>query len=73
MFRGTQIDVDDCIVLIESEPMDIESFAQRYRETADYYFNPPACKKTLAYLVTAMDKKGMATAAIKEMMEQWNP
>src|SRR5271170_6283618 len=55
MFRGTMVDVQDSIVMIKSEQIDLVALADRYRETAGYYYNPGTCKKNLEYLITELE------------------
>lgn len=73
MFRGTDVDVQDCIALLKAEPIDLYYLAQRYRETADYYYNPTSCKKNLHYLIDAMYEAGIDPKPLKEMSKQWIP
>ena len=73
MFRGTDLDVQDCISLLHSESIDLRRLAQRYKETADYYYNPATCKKNLQYLIKGMSLEGMNVLPLKEMSKQWKP
>lgn len=72
MFRGTGVDVDDSIILLKAEKIDLAYLAQRYKDTGDYYYNPPSCKKNLSYLISEMENQKMDTTPLKEMWQQWN-
>jgi hypothetical protein len=71
MFRGTSVDVDDSITMIKSENLDLQMLAERYKETAGYYFYPERCKQNLQYLIAEMDLQQLNTDALREMNEQW--
>ncbi len=71
MFRGTLVDVQDSITMITSEHLDLKALAERYRETAGYYFHPELCKKNLGYLISDMEKQQIDPTPLKEMSEQW--
>lgn len=71
MFRGTGVDVNDCIVLLQAEKIDLQHLAQRYKETADYYINPPLCKKHLGYLIDEMSRQKIDATALMEMNSTW--
>jgi len=36
MFRGTETDIQDCLLLLAKEKIDLEDLKKRYRETAQY-------------------------------------
>jgi hypothetical protein len=73
MFRGTQVDVQDSILMIKTEKVDLKQLAQRYKETAGYYYNPAECKKNFGYLIGALDEQSIDTTLLREMDEQWTP
>ncbi|MEW6499789.1 MAG: hypothetical protein AB1589_46095, partial [Cyanobacteriota bacterium] len=73
MFRGTSVDVDDSVLLIESEGLDLVSLFERYRETASYYFDPPTCKFNLGLLIDQLEEKQFDVGTIRELHRQWNP
>ena len=73
MFRGTSLDVEDSVVMIKSEQLDMGAFATRYKETAEYYYNPDECKRNLQYLITEMDRQKLSTEKLREMSDRWNP
>ena len=39
LFRGDQVDFDDCYVVVQKEKPDLRKLEKRYRETASYYPN----------------------------------
>lgn len=73
MFRGTMVDAQDSVVMIKSEKIDLAALAERYKETAGYYYNPPSCKKNLDYLIAELELERLDAAPLKEMSEQWTP
>ena len=72
MFRGTLVDVQDSVLLIEEEHLDLGSLGIRYVETASYYHNPEKCKKNMGYLIAELDEKGIDTDLLVEVYERWN-
>lgn len=73
MFRGTSVDVQDSVIMIKSEKLDLHLLAERYKETAGYYYNPVACKTNIAYLITELELNGMNATTLKEMISTWTP
>ncbi len=73
MFRGTGVDVQDCIELLKAEQVDLHYLAQRYKETADYYFDSASCKKNLHYLIDAMAEANINPEQLEEMSKKWTP
>jgi hypothetical protein len=71
MFRGTDVDVQDSVLMLKSEPLDLHYLAERYKETADYYYNPAICKTNLGYLIDGLDREGIDSKSLKEVKEQW--
>ena len=59
MFRGSEVDVDDCLRLIEArgKGFDAEKPKQRYKETALYDLNPHRMMKNLEYLLAALKER----------------
>mgnify|MGYP001578383346 CR=1 FL=1 len=52
LFRGTDVDVQDCARLIRGrKTFDWEKFKERYKETALYEMNPEKMMKNLEYLL----------------------
>lgn len=60
MFRGDEVDVVDCLKLINGrgKSFDLNKLKERYKETALYDLNPEKMMKTLEYLLTEIkDRK----------------
>jgi len=53
MFRGTQLDIDDCLALIRArgKKLNIDRLSVRYRDTADYALNPESVLRNLKGLL----------------------
>ncbi|MCC7531068.1 MAG: hypothetical protein IT342_21290 [Candidatus Melainabacteria bacterium] len=73
MFRGTLVDVQDSIVMIKAENLDLRKLAERYKETAGYYYSPATCKKNLGYLIKDMEEQQIDATPLREMSEKWTP
>jgi hypothetical protein len=73
MFRGDQVDVQDSIVMIKAESIDLGKLAQRYKETAGYYYDSPKCKKNLTYLIEDLEKENINATPLKKMSKEWTP
>lgn len=73
MFRGTSVDVQDSVVMIKSETINLGALAERYKETAGYYYNPNTCKTNLAYLIADLEQSGIDATPLKEMNKSWIP
>lgn len=73
MFRGDQVDVEDSITLLQHETLDITALAKRYKETADYYFDPAKVKQNLGYLIIDMKREQMEVGPLEEVIATWNP
>lgn len=56
MFRGSNVDVDDCLRLIHrrGKDFDWEKLRERYKETALYDLNPNQMMKNLDYLLAGL-------------------
>jgi len=59
MFRGTSVDIEDCLALIQSRKgkFDLEKLKNRYKETADYDVNPKRMMDNLEGLLMRLRKK----------------
>ena len=59
MFRGTSVDIDDCLALIHSREgkFDLEKLKTRYQETAQYDVNPERMMQNLEGLLMRLRKK----------------
>lgn len=73
MFRGTQVDVKDSVLMIKSEDLDLAALAKRYRETASYYHNPDACKTNLKYLIDELKLQKVDATPLREISNKWTP
>lgn len=73
MFRGDHVDVQDSIIIIKAENLDLTALAERYKETAGYYYNPQLCKKNLGYLIREMELESLDATPLREMSDQWTP
>lgn len=73
IFRGTQVDVDDSLIMIRSETIDLKSLTERYIETAGYDTNPTKCKTNLGFLVSDLELYGFDVNIMKELMDKWTP
>lgn len=71
MFRGTMVDVQDSLVMIQAEKIDLRGLANRYHETAGYYFNPEVCKKNLEYLIAELKRFDMEADPLIEILHRW--
>jgi len=66
MFRGTQVDIDDCVAAFAASNMDPDALLERYAETASYDLNP---EKMIANFITfaeALAEKSMANQSFLE-------
>ncbi len=59
MFRGTDVDVEDCVRLMRGrgKKFDLEKLKDRYKETAQYDLTPEKTMKNLDYLLDAMKEQ----------------
>ena len=73
IFRGTQVDVDDSLIMITAEKVLLESLTKRYIETAGYNVNPQKCKTNFGYLIAELELKNFDVRITKELMEKWTP
>lgn len=58
MFRGTETDIQDCLLLIAKEKIDLKKFEARYRETAQYDISEAKVLRNLELLMMRMKGKG---------------
>lgn len=73
MFRGTLVDVQDSIAMIKSARLDLKALAARYKDTAEYYFNPSECKKNLDYLIDELERQELDASDLREIGDSWIP
>ena len=66
MFRGTQLDIDDCVAVFAAFEIPPEKLLERYAEAAKYDLNPEKMTQNLIVFVEALLEKGMVTHAFLE-------
>lgn len=61
LFRGSGVDMEDCLLLAESRKQDIDMdiLVGRFRETASYDISEGKVNKNLAYFLKRLQKKGL--------------
>ena len=52
LFRGTEQDVEDCLVLLDHEAISLQALEKRYRETARYEIGEERVIKNLEHFLT---------------------
>ncbi|MFH0985907.1 MAG: DUF6036 family nucleotidyltransferase [Candidatus Omnitrophota bacterium] len=57
MFRGTETDIQDCLLLFAKEKIDLEKFKKRYRETAQYEISEAKVLKNLEILLKRLGEE----------------
>ncbi len=57
MFRGTEIDMEDCLMLLRKENVSLEALKQRYQETAKYDVSETRVLKNLDLLLRRSREK----------------
>ncbi len=58
MFRGTETDIQDCLLLFAKEKIDLEKFKKRYQETAQYEICEAKVMRNLDILLMRLGKEG---------------
>lgn len=58
MFRGAEVDFQDCLLLLKREKVDLKKLEKRYRETASYDVSETKVLKNLALLLERFRKGG---------------
>jgi hypothetical protein len=61
MFRGMQVDVDDCVAVFAISEIDPEELLKRYAETAKYDLNPEKMIQNFNVFAEALLEKGVVT------------
>lgn len=51
MFRGTQVDLEDCLMLLHQEKVSLKALKQRYQETASYDVSETKALRNLELLL----------------------
>jgi hypothetical protein len=57
MFRGTETDIQDCLLLFAKEKIDLRKFKKRYRETARYEISEAKVMRNLDILLMRLGKE----------------
>ena len=66
MFRGMQVDVDDCVAAFATSEIDSEELLKRYAEAAKYELNPEKMIQNFIVFVEALLEKGLVTHSFLE-------
>ncbi len=66
MFRGTQVDVDDCVAVFATSKIDPEELLKRYAEAAKYDLNPKKMIQNFIVFAEALLEKGVVTHSFLE-------
>jgi len=66
MFRGTQVDIDDCVDAFTTSEIDPEELLKRYAEAAKYDLNPEKMIQNFIVFSEALLEKGMVTHSFLE-------
>ena len=61
IFRGTSVDMDDCIMLVKAKKaeVDIGRFSQRFKETASYDVSEDRVNKNLEHFMRLLKREGL--------------
>ena len=71
MFRGTQLDVDDCVAAFATSEIDPEELLKRYAEAAKYDLNPEKMIQNFIVFAEALSEKGVVTRSFVEKVEAY--
>ncbi|MCK4488413.1 MAG: hypothetical protein KAU38_16845 [Desulfobacterales bacterium] len=63
MFRGTGVDMDDCIAVFATGQVDAHKLFERYSEVASYDLNPDKMMRNFVALVDQLDLKDLVAPA----------
>ncbi len=66
MFRGTQVDLDDCVAAFAASDIDPDALLERYAETARYDLNPEKMIANFIIFAEALVEKSMANQSFLE-------
>ena len=61
MFRGIQVDVDDCVAAFAASKIDPEALLKRYAEAAKYDLNPEKMIQNFIVFAETLVEKGLVT------------
>ena len=61
LFRGSGVDMDDCVMLMKAEgtAIDIDRLTRRFHETASYDVSESAVNKNLEHFKRLLRKEGI--------------
>ena len=61
LFRGTSVDMEDCLALVRAkkEEIEIEHLVSRYHETASFDISEEKVNKNLEYFLERLKKEGL--------------
>lgn len=66
MFRGMQVDVEDCVAAFAAFKLDLDALLERYVETAKYDLNPQKMIENFIVFTEALLEKNMVTHGFLE-------
>jgi len=66
MFRGTRLDIDDCVAAYAAAKIEPEKLMERYAEAAKYDLDPDKMMQNFILLVEKLFEKGMVTKTFLE-------
>ena len=69
MFRGTQLDIDDCVAAFAAYKIDPEALLQRYAEAAEYDLNPKRMIENFSRFAEVLLEKTMVSQSFLEEVE----
>ncbi|TBR17763.1 hypothetical protein EPO66_02125 [bacterium] len=61
LFRATQVDIDDCLILVKSQKknIDFERLEARFKETASFDVSEDKVNRNLVYFFRILQEKGL--------------
>ena len=66
MFRGTQVDLDDCVAAFAASKMNPGALLERYAESAKYDLNPEKMMMNFIIFTEALAEKGLVNKSFLE-------
>jgi hypothetical protein len=71
MFRGTQVDIEDCVSAFAAFEMDPEALLERYAEAAKYDLNPEKMIANFTIFAEALLEKGIINQGFLEKVKAY--
>ncbi len=71
IFRGTQVDTEDCVSAFASFEMDPEALLERYAEAAKYDLNPEKMMANFLLFAEALSEKGIVNRGFLEKVKAY--